>query len=280
MRLAGLVLLAALALPAVAASSAEPVTEPSPVAPAEPVTADSCGWPRKVERQVLTQATRLMPPSLQRLLRRHERALRQGAQDEKRRAPAALHAEDVEPGDGPAERLAASLARISALLDGHAPMHQVAWEMGAASHLVSDLSNPFRTVPRDQQAAAYEARFLSYVEEQLPDLRIVFTSYEHPLLEQGETIAFGRQLAATSRSYLEDLVGSFRRFDDTGDPAYVDQRSIPFGVASLSFSRTVTDTARVWLRAWRQAHGDITGLPYPLSADEDREGDAGKKGTP
>jgi hypothetical protein len=221
-----------------------------------------------------------MPPSLQRLLRRHERALRQGALDEQRKAPAALHAEDVVPADGPAERLAASLSRITALLDGHAPLHQVAWEMGAAAHLVSDLSNPFRTAPRDLEAATFEPRFKEYVKKQLPDLRIVFTSYEHPLLEQGDTTAFGRHLAATSRSYLDDLVGSFRRFDETGDSSYLDQRSIPFGVASLSFSRTVTDTARVWLRAWRQSHGDISGLPYPLHAAEPGEGDAGKKGTP
>ena len=268
MRLTGLVLLASLTIPGLTA------------APAEPVAAEACGWPRKVERRVLEQATRLMPPSLQRILRRHERALRQGAQDERRRAPAALHAEDVEPGDGPAERLAASTARISALLDGHAPLHQVAWEMGAASHLVADLSNPFRTVPRDEQAPAFEPRFLDYVEEQLPDLRIVFTSYEHPLLEQGDVTGFGRLLATASRSYLDDLVGSFRRFDETGDPSFLDQRSIPFGVASLSFSRTVTDTARIWLLAWRQAHGDITGLPYPLAGQEDQEGEAGLKGTP
>jgi hypothetical protein len=221
-----------------------------------------------------------MPPPLQRLLRRHERSLRQGAVDEQRRAPAALHAEDVQPGDGPAERLAASLARITALLDGQAPMRQVAWEMGAAAHLVADLSNPFRTAPRDAQAAAFEPQFLDYVEDQLSDLRIVFSSYQHPLLEAGDTTAFGRQLATQSRSYLNDLVGSFRRFDETGDTSYVDQRSIPFGVASLSFSRTVTDTARVWLRAWMMAHGDISGLPYPLSADEAKPGDAATKGTP
>jgi hypothetical protein len=221
-----------------------------------------------------------MPPALQRTLRRHERALRQGAQDERRRSSAALHAEDVEPGDGPAERLAASVARISALLDGHAPLHQIAWEMGAASHLIADLSNPFRTVPRDEQAATFEPRFLDYVEEQLPHLRIVFTSYEHPLLEQGDVTGFGRLLAGSSRSYIDDIVGSFRRFDETGDPSYRDQRSIPFGVASLSFSRTVTDTARVWLRAWRQAHGDISGLPYPLAGPEDGQGEAGSKGTP
>ena len=78
---------------------------------------------------------------------------------------------------------------------------------------------------------------------------------------------------------LDDVVGSFRLFDETGDPSYLDERSVPFGVASLAFSRTVTDTARVWLQSWRQAHGDLTGLPYPLDDPSDGETGMATKGS-
>jgi hypothetical protein len=40
-------------------------------------------------------------------------------------------------------------------------------------------------------------------------------------------------------------------------------------VASLQYSRTVTDVARVWLAAWAQAHGDLTRTPY-LDAENRR----------
>jgi hypothetical protein len=162
------------------------------------------------------------------------------------------------------------MARVTALLNAHASLREVVREMGVASHLVADLSNPFRTAPRDTDAAAYDLRFEAYVQDNLSRLRIVFEGYGDPLLEAGDAAGFARQLASRSRSYLDDVVGSFRLFDETGDPIHMDERSVPFGVASLSFSRTVTDTARVWLQSWRQAHGDLTGLPYPL---EDPSGD-------
>ena len=243
-------------------------------------TPEACGWPRPVQRQVLGQATRLMPHALARILRRHEHAVRQGAEAQRRLKPELPHAQGMEPGDGTAERLAASLARITALLDDHAPLKRVAREFGAASHLVTDLSNPFRTAPRDQDAALFEDRFLQYISDHLPNMRVVFTSYQDPLLESGLTTEFGRQLAAQSRSYLDDLVGAFRRFDASGDPAFMDERSVPFGVASLSYSRSVMDTARVWLHAWRQAHGDLTDLPFPLTHPETASSATGTKGPP
>jgi hypothetical protein len=222
----------------------------------------------------------MMPASLRRMLRRHERALRQGADAERRKRPDALHVEAISGGDGPAERLAASVSRITALLDHQAPLHRVAWEMGAAAHLVADLSNPFRTAPRDKGIVPFEGPFLAYMQEQLPNLRIVFTSYGDPLLDAHRVTDFGRQLATSSRSYLDDLVGGFRRFDETGDAAYLDQRSVPFGITSLSYSRSVTDTARVWLYAWQQAHGDLSGLPYPLTPQVEQMDEAGTKGKP
>jgi len=245
-----------------------------------PAATTACGWPRPVQRRVLEQATRLMPPSLAHILRRHERALRQGAEAERRRQPALLHAQGLEPGDGAAERLAASLARITALFDAHAPLNRIAWEMGAASHLVTDLSNPFRTAPRDDDAALFEDRFLDYLASHLPHLRVVFTTYHDPLLEGGQVTEYGRQLAARSRSYLDDVVGAFRRFDASGDPAYLDERSVPFGVASLAYSRSAMDTARVWLQAWRQAHGDLTDLPFSLTDPDPATPPTGTKGQP
>ena len=215
---------------------------------------------------MLFQATGMMPDGLRRILERNRRSLRDGmraarAAAEKapldhRQAPAAL--------EGTAARLAASTARITDLLDKHAPMRHVARELGAAAHWVADLSNPFRGVPAGAEEDAYGRRFATYVEAKLPRLRVVFEGYTDPLLEAGEIEAFGRHLADQSRSYLDDLLGAFRRFDEDGEVAAFDERSVPFGVAALSYSRTVTDTARIWLAAWRAAHGDLAGLPYPL----------------
>ncbi len=269
-----LLLFAALAVPA----RAETPPPASTLYPPPAVAA--CGWHDSVQKRTLEHATRMMPTALRRILRRHDKALRRGAAAEQRRLPTSLHAEDPGGGDSAADRLAASVSRITALLDAQAPFERVAWEMGAASHLIADLTNPFRTAPRDGDSLAFEPAFLAYMEEQLPDLRVVFTSYEHPLLARGDTGAFGRSLAGTARSYLDDLVGALRLHQQTGEQAYIDQRSVPFGVASLSFSRGVTDTARVWLHAWRAAHGSLRGLPYPLEPAPDPAATTNLKGKP
>jgi hypothetical protein len=262
------------------ASSSEP-SPPAGTAEASPESASVCGWPDKVQKRALEQATRLMPDSLRRILGRYERVLAAGARDARRasRDEARRHVQGPSQDSGAADRLAVSMARVTALMDAHASMRDVVREMGVASHLVADLSNPFRTAPRDTDAAAYEIRFETYVQENLPRLRIVFEGYGDPFLEAGDNVGFARQLAGRSRSYLDDVVGSFRLFDETGDSAHVDERSVPFGVASLSFSRTVTDTARVWLQSWRQAHGDLTGLPYPLDDPSDDESGMATKGS-
>lgn len=218
-----------------------------------------------------------MPAALQRQLHRHRKALANGVRRACRSAARESHPQGSAPPDhDAASLLARSLARITALLDSQAPMDRVVAEMGVAASRVWELSNPFRAAPGDAEVAAYAGRFASYVEEHLADLRVVFKGYTDPLLEENEMAAFGRRLAGRSRSYLDDLIGAFRRFDETGDPLFLDQRSVPFGVASLSYSRSVTDTARAWLHAWRRAHGDLRGLPYPLLPPADPAAEARK----
>ena len=41
-----------------------------------------------------------------------------------------------------------------------------------------------------------------------------------------------------------------------------------FGVASLSYSQSVNDIARVWTYIWSQAGGDVEGIPFPQSPGE------------
>ena len=56
-----------------------------------------------------------------------------------------------------------------------------------------------------------------------------------------------------------------RAYAAAGNPpaaAAFDDRSVPFAVASLSYSRTVTRVVRVWIRAWRDASGDVSRTPY------------------
>jgi hypothetical protein len=62
-------------------------------------------------------------------------------------------------------------------------------------------------------------------------------------------------------------------FNDDGKPrsaAAVDERSIPFGAASLAYSQAVNDIVRVWERLWLAAGGDPTGAPHAQPAPPGR----------
>jgi hypothetical protein len=56
-----------------------------------------------------------------------------------------------------------------------------------------------------------------------------------------------------------------RAYAAAGDPpaaAAFDDRSIPFGVGSLAYSRSITNIVRIWVHVWRKAGGDMGRMPY------------------
>ena len=59
-------------------------------------------------------------------------------------------------------------------------------------------------------------------------------------------------------------------------PSAFDDRSVPFAIGSLSYSRTVTYIVRAWLAAWDGAHGDLGRTPYMRPSDTDSDNTNGR----
>jgi hypothetical protein len=74
----------------------------------------------------------------------------------------------------------------------------------------------------------------------------------------------GVHAADLERARTEDanLARAYAEAPSWTDAASFDDRSVPFAVASLSYSRTVTDIVQAWFAAWRDCHGDLAGTPY------------------
>ncbi len=75
-----------------------------------------------------------------------------------------------------------------------------------------------------------------------------------------------------NRAAAEDteLARTYARAGDPPNPALFDDRSVPFAVASLSYSHTFTDIVNVWLAAWSRGGGDMDAIPY-FEPDSTRE---------
>ncbi|HET6277533.1 MAG TPA: hypothetical protein VFG08_02000, partial [Candidatus Polarisedimenticolia bacterium] len=54
----------------------------------------------------------------------------------------------------------------------------------------------------------------------------------------------------------------------------LDERSIPFGIASLSYSQATTDIVRLWRYVWISVNGDLSGTPH---LDPDESGGGGRE---
>ena len=71
-----------------------------------------------------------------------------------------------------------------------------------------------------------------------------------------------KSILKRARSDDARLSHIYEKAGDPPNPIFFDDRSVPFAVGSLAYSRTVTDIVRFWLDAWNRAHGDIGRTPY------------------
>jgi len=65
-----------------------------------------------------------------------------------------------------------------------------------------------------------------------------------------------------ARDEDRQLARAYAVAGDPPSPAAFDDRSIPFAIGSLCYSRSVNDVVRVWLRVWQDAGGDVEYTPY------------------
>jgi hypothetical protein len=156
-------------------------------------------------------------------------------------------------------------------VESRRPMADLVYRLGVVAHYAADLSDPVLTHPRGATAPFIED-YGRYVERNLIRYPVVFYGYPdiESLLQAGREdrdARPGRRLhtdalaqARHARAYYEHLERAYAL--SGGSSETFDERSIPFGIGSLAYSRAVTGIARAWLHAWTAARGDISGTPH------------------
>ncbi|HKY33135.1 MAG TPA: hypothetical protein VJV23_11410 [Candidatus Polarisedimenticolia bacterium] len=225
-------------------------------------------WTPAMDERVAREALRLMPASLRGLLETHMAELVAGAREAAEEQPPGRH--EMEAGQPPPH----AGARVQELADAavaavnsHKPFSELARLFGGIAHFTGDLNNPLLVCGDDPAEGRYAARYAEYVESNLPKYPLVFYGWDDEALDAlppsaGAVLAFAERSAERARGYYRHVQAAY----DPGNPhppqRRFDERSLPFGIGSLSYSRSVTDTARVWLHVWKRAHGDLRGTPY------------------
>lgn len=217
-----------------------------------PLTATA--WTRASDERIAKKAAALAPPDLAMLIEKFEGDYKTGLARAQSDEGSDLHHYFVLSRKG---RLREGIERETRLAiqmirrgDG---MSDVIQRLGILAHLVADANNPFHVANDDPRLSESHDDFETYFERRLSKFPTVFYGLE-PNFELGSYLdkTFARSAKFYPLVREEYFRGGTRRTS-----AEFDDRSTAFGVASVSYSRAVTDLVNLYYYIWKEAGGDV-----------------------
>ena len=143
-------------------------------------------------------------------------------------------------------RIEAEARGIVQMIRTNKPMVLVVQRLGMLARLVGEANNPRQE----------DADFAQYFERRMPRFPTVFYGVDR-------RFALG--------SYLDRTFARTAKFGPLLDEEYTrgnsatfDDRSTAFGVASVCYSRAVTDVANLQVFIWKQAGGNVRNVPQSV----------------
>jgi hypothetical protein len=226
-------------------------------------------WTEAARRRMADDAMKLTPPSLNAILEHYRSDLVHGMLDPSREEGSEEHRQRTEGGYGKAASLIASRAQQAITIIGQPGRLSLAvYAMGTAAHFVADVDFPLNTGESKAGDPIFYASYEAYVEKMLGRFPVVLDRAPSEELEEHRLEDFGRHAAKRASLFLPPIRNAYTPDGKPRSVSAFDERSLPFGVASLSYSQSVNDIARVWVYIWSQAGGDLEGLPFQQSPGE------------
>ena len=124
--------------------------------------------------------------------------------------------------------------------------------MGLLAHLVADVNFPLNASDADPREALYRDAYRQYVEQMLEHIPYVLDRSPAPALDRDGIEPYLMAGAARAARDYKSIGPAFKDDGTPRSPAAVDERSIPFGAASLAYSQAVNDIVRLWERVWKE----------------------------
>jgi hypothetical protein len=206
-------------------------------------------WTVSTEISVIQDSYCLVSPDLQRVLFQYKTALTSPSSDENRT-----------PADEAVlrQQIVKDARKAVQLLGKPGQLGDTVQLFGRISRTIARLDHPVLSDPKFRSRLAVLADFDPYIEQHLTQFNIGLPETcpvptldgLNDLLEQ--SLIRTRKLSATlEEAYFS---GGVMQHSSSFTPL-----SIPFGVASISYSSAVKDSALVWLIIWKEAGGRIEG---------------------
>ena len=221
--------------------------------------APAFAWTAATRVVMIDDAVKLMPPSLRKVLEKRRNDLRRGMLEPMTQEDALAHRPPWDDGTLDASVDAAARDLVSGATT-RVSFHDVARRFGVLAHFVADAGFP--PAAAGPAGATRYAHFAALCQTRRPRFPLVFYGHGNDALARDDFKGFTLQILERARTEDANLARAYAEAPNWSDAASFDDRSVPFAIASLSYSRTVTDIVQAWLAAWRDCHGDLGGTPY------------------
>ncbi len=217
-------------------------------------------WTAATRVVMIDDAVKMMPPALRQVLERRRNDVRRGMLEPMTLEDSLSHRPPWEGGTLDATVDAAARDLVSGA-ETRVSFHDVARRFGVLAHFVADAGFP--PAAAGEAGAARYAHFAALCQSRRERFPLVFYGHDNDALDKDDFKAFTLGILERARAEDANLARAYAEAPSWNDPGAFDDRSVPFAIASLSYSRSVTDIVQAWLAAWRQCHGDLSGTPYP-----------------
>ena len=220
--------------------------------------ADARAWTAPTRVRMVDDALKLLPPTLRKVLEKRRKEVLRGMLDPMTREYGAAHRPPWDRGSLDASVDDAAKALVASV--GSTSFRNVAQRFGTLAHYVADAGfPPGAGGTRDERRYAHFAAFAEGRRERFP---LVFYGHDSAALARGDMKAFAIEAMERARAEDVTLARAYAAAPSWDDPVAFDDRSVPFALASLSYSHAVTDIVEAWLAAWTKCNGDLGGTPY------------------
>lgn len=215
--------------------------------------APASAWTDGTRARMLRDALKVTSPELDAVLKHYHKDLERGMFELTPHEDEEVHYQVPGGGPGLAAAAAAKVAADAAplVLEKHG-LRKFTFQMGLLAHIVADVNFPLNASDADPREPLYREAYRQYVEKVLVKIPYVLDQQPAPALDTSGVESY---LMAGAERAARDYKSIGPAFKDDGtprSPSSLDERSIPFGAASLAYSQAVNDIVRLWERVWRE----------------------------
>jgi hypothetical protein len=225
---------------------------------ASPLLTPLHAWNERSTERIARKGSELAPPDMKLLIDKFAPEFRRGLTEASHPSAKARHTYVVASGRGALPRELQNEVRTAiAMVKGRQPMSAFVEKLGVIAHLVSDANNPFNVASSDVRLLPIRSDYEGYFERKVTRFPTVFYGLDPQFQLDAYVDASMKRTAALYPLLSEEYFrGGQRR-----SSSEFDDRSTAFGIASVCYSRAVTDLVNIYYYIWKEAGGDVRAAP-------------------